>query len=309
MTQLADRPTTDPGTSPQLGRVSHWIGGRVVEGTSRRREVLRSSASAIRPIDPASTRGWPLWTVLLVIAGCSVAGAPRTTDGGPTLVAPGTDPAETSGTLTSPPSPIATAPASPSSTPSRTRPPVGLVACYERMGELMQRPPETPPAVRAEVTWARAISSTPELVEAADIIVVGVLGRGMREWTPPPESGPTEEPSDFKVVERDFLTGTVLKGDLAVGSTIEVLDRVRRSDGARFLERDARPLEVGRRYLLFLREGPGGGIWSTVNGPLGQFEVEDDGTVRMMTTCYESGLDLDGETLLEAVDLIESYVP
>ncbi len=55
MTELADRPTT-AGANPQLGRVSHWIGGRVVEGTSGRRGPVYDPATGrqAREVDLAS---------------------------------------------------------------------------------------------------------------------------------------------------------------------------------------------------------------------------------------------------------------
>ena len=37
MTEIAERPIDMSTQGEQLGRISHWIGGRIVEGTSDRR--------------------------------------------------------------------------------------------------------------------------------------------------------------------------------------------------------------------------------------------------------------------------------
>ncbi len=56
MTQLADRPTPPAAVGPDLGRISHWIGGRIVEGTSGRSGPVYDPATGrqTRTVDFAS---------------------------------------------------------------------------------------------------------------------------------------------------------------------------------------------------------------------------------------------------------------
>ena len=57
MTQLAERTTAESEASSQLGRVSHWIGGRSVEGTSGRSGPIYDPATGrqTKTVDFAST--------------------------------------------------------------------------------------------------------------------------------------------------------------------------------------------------------------------------------------------------------------
>ncbi|MBA3960220.1 MAG: aldehyde dehydrogenase family protein, partial [Chloroflexi bacterium] len=57
MTQLAERTTAETEAGSQLGRVSHWIGGRVVEGTSGRSGPVYDPATGrqSKTVDFAST--------------------------------------------------------------------------------------------------------------------------------------------------------------------------------------------------------------------------------------------------------------
>ncbi len=57
MTQLAERTTAETEAGSQLGRVSHWIGGRVVEGTSGRSGPVYDPATGrqTKTVDFAST--------------------------------------------------------------------------------------------------------------------------------------------------------------------------------------------------------------------------------------------------------------
>ncbi|HUP83430.1 MAG TPA: aldehyde dehydrogenase family protein, partial [Candidatus Limnocylindria bacterium] len=57
MTELADRPIQTASADAELGRVSHWIGGRIVEGTSGRRGPVYDPATGRQAkwVDFAST--------------------------------------------------------------------------------------------------------------------------------------------------------------------------------------------------------------------------------------------------------------
>ena len=57
MTEIAERPIQTSDPEVELGRVSHWIGGRIVEGTSGRRGPVYDPATGRQAkwVDFAST--------------------------------------------------------------------------------------------------------------------------------------------------------------------------------------------------------------------------------------------------------------
>jgi hypothetical protein len=244
-----------------------------------------------------------VWTMSLLVAACAVGGEPRGTPSTPAISARAAG--ATSGenpTLTADPSgPVATDPA-----PRSTLPALGMAACQDRMARLDEVQSESRRVVRVSATREVA-STTADLIAASDLIVVGTLTGGVRGWSPPEtaSAAPTEEPGGVRVLARDFAVESVVRGDADLASTIAIRDLVELPGELPIVEYDADPLEVGADYLLFLREGRGGGIWVTSGGAQGQFRVED-GLVRMTTTCYRTAADFEGKPVDDVARMVRT---
>lgn len=247
--------------------------------------------------------------LILMLSACAFQAGGPTPQPSPT----GTPPAESlapSTSLTPPPSPSSSSP-EPSATAWDSAPvEVGLAACQDAMAVALMEP-DAEEVSRITATRAAVFDSAEVLVQEAELIVVGVVGSMAVQWTPPgtpdPTQGPGEEdPAPWVVLSRSFQVETVLKGELGADEIIPLTYLVEMPGEIPVVEYDARPLEAGDRYLLFLDQGSSRDIWFAIGGPQGEFEVVD-GHLRMATTCHETGLEFHGLSVDEAAELIGSF--
>ncbi|MBA2253546.1 MAG: hypothetical protein H0W07_00330 [Chloroflexi bacterium] len=135
-----------------------------------------------------------------------------------------------------------------------------------------------------------------DLVADSDAIVIGVLK---------PRSVVDSMSSDdeFHHLAQDFLVEEVLVGSVKVSETIPVLRSIRAEDVCPIVEFDARPLQVGDRYLFFLRLEKD--IYVSSGGPQGQYSL-DDGVLDAMTDRMPVVEEFDGKTVDAARQMIRA---
>jgi len=155
--------------------------------------------------------------------------------------------------------------------------------------------PAVPSATPLELHTDRDFALTfRDLVADADAVVIGTL-------EPRAVVHSTSEADVIHHLAQDFRVETTIAGDLKDGQTVPVKRSVRAADGVPFVEFRARPLTVGARYLLFLRDESG--IYVTSGGPQGQYEIVD-GVLQAVTLEMPVVDVLHGKTVSAASDLV-----
>lgn len=140
-------------------------------------------------------------------------------------------------------------------------------------------PSETPDkatpgtGVSASASWVKKYESIAELASDVPLVVVGQV-TGLSKLSPTPPSRPADGLvfSDFDVIVEQVLKGDRREREVVVihqtGGTY--------GDGTRMALDDDPLLEVGTRYLLFLKRDPASGTYFVAGGPQGRLVADGD---------------------------------
>lgn len=151
------------------------------------------------------------------------------------------------------------------------------------------------PVVRLQMD--RDFATSPkQLLDDSDAVVMGQLLDRSTVHSVSSDGYITHLAQDFQVQE-------VLTGDIAVNAVLPVLVSIRSSDRAPVVEGDASPLEVGSRYVLFLRSEDD--IHVPTGGPQGQFRIAD-GRLRPATLSVPVVSSFQDLTIKELRQLLET---
>ena len=139
-------------------------------------------------------------------------------------------------------------------------------------------------------------TSAKHLLDDSDAVVVGQLLAHSTVHSVSSDGYITHLAQDFQVQE-------VLTGDVAVNAVLPLLVSIRSSDKAPVVEGDASPIEVGSRYVLFLRSDDD--IYVPTGGPQGQYLMED-GRLRPATMSVPAVSTFQDLTIEELRQLLET---
>lgn len=127
--------------------------------------------------------------------------------------------------------------------------------------------------VSASASWLKRYGSIAELASDVPLVVVGRV-TGPTKSSPPPPSRPADGLvfSDFDVTIEQVVKGDRREREVVVvhqtGGTY--------GDGTRLDLEDDPLLEVGARYLLFLKRDAASGAYFVAGGPQGRFVADGD---------------------------------
>lgn len=148
----------------------------------------------------------------------------------------------------------------------------------ERAGEpaATASPPTEPTqgiGLSASASWVKRYGSIAELTGDVALVVVGrVTGVSKSSPTPPARPADGVVFSDFDLAIEQVIKGARREREVIVvhqtGGTY--------GDGTRLELDDSPLLEVGGRYLLFLKRDPASDVYFVAGGPQGRFVVEGD---------------------------------
>jgi hypothetical protein len=137
------------------------------------------------------------------------------------------------------------------------------------------------------------VPTTPELIAAAEAVVVGELGtHGIVR----------SQSSDgrFTHMAYEFTVTDVLRGQVAEGAVVSLAGVTLDATGCIAREADAEPMVPGGRYLAFIAPSPrDDGVYVAVGGPQGLFSVGADGTLVPLAPGAPTSVDFAGRRVSE----------